>query len=108
MTEGKWKPSDELIQRFQSVGRVLLACDIEDSHSGNIAMRWHDPDTGREHLVITATGSQKGDLEPSDICLLSPQETDFGYYKASSETEIHARILALEGVDASGQMINAG
>jgi len=44
---------------------------------------------------------QKGDLEPSHICFLSPAETDFGYYKASSETDIHARILALEGVAAS-------
>ncbi|UCD74358.1 MAG: class II aldolase/adducin family protein [Phycisphaerales bacterium] len=101
MTGGKWKAGEELVRRFQSVGRALLLCDIEDSHSGNIAMRRLDPDTGQPQLVITSTGSQKGDLQPNDICFLSLQETDHGYYKASSETDIHARILALEGVEAS-------
>ena len=56
---------------------------------------------GEDEIVITATGSQKGDLEPSQICFLSATETDYGYYKASSETDIHARILALPGVRAS-------
>ncbi len=100
MTESKWKASEEVVRRFQHVGRALLVHDIEDSHSGNIAMRWIGED-GEEKILITSTGSQKGDLDPSDICLLSPRETDFGYYKASSETDIHARILALEGVGAS-------
>ena len=57
--------------------------------------------TGEEQIVITATGSQKGDLDRSQICFLSPSETDYGYYKASSETDIHARILSLPGVRAS-------
>jgi L-fuculose-phosphate aldolase len=65
-----------------------------------MAVRWKD-ERGKERIVITATGSQKGDLAPGEICFLSPAETDFGYYKASSETDIHARILALEGVGAS-------
>ncbi|MBN2492400.1 MAG: class II aldolase/adducin family protein [Planctomycetes bacterium] len=100
MTGSKWKASEEVVRRFQHVGRALLLHDIEDSHSGNIAMRWTGED-GEEKILITATGSQKGDLYPSDICLLSTSETDFGYYKASSETDIHARILALDGVGAS-------
>lgn len=100
MTTSKWKASRELLELFQSVGRVLLLNDLEDSHSGNIAMRWTD-ETGHEQIVITATGSQKGDLDESQICLLSINETDYGYYKASSETDIHARILALPGVRAS-------
>ncbi|MCK4513776.1 MAG: class II aldolase/adducin family protein, partial [Spirochaetaceae bacterium] len=100
MTKSKWKTSEELVRRFQNVGRALLLYDIEDSHSGNIAMRWKDEETGREHLVITSTGSQKGDLKPDDICFLSAEETDYGYYKASSETDIHARILSQEGVNA--------
>ena len=90
----KWAGAEDLIERFQRVGRALLQCDLEDSHSGNIAMRWGDS------IVITSTGSEKGDLEPEDICLLSASETDFGFYKASSETDIHMRILALEGVSA--------
>ena len=100
MSAQKWKASEELLRLFQAVGRASLAYDIQDSHSGNMAVRWTD-ERGEEQIVITATGSQKGDLEPSQICFLSPTETDSGYYKASSETDIHARILALPGVRAS-------
>lgn len=90
----KWTEAEHLVKRFQRVGRALLQCDLEDSHSGNIAMRWGD------QVVITSTGSEKGDLAPENICFLSATETDFGFYKASSETDIHMRILALEGVSA--------
>jgi L-fuculose-phosphate aldolase len=95
-----WKASADVLRLFQSVGSASLLYDIQDSHSGNMAIR-HRDEAGNEWIVITATGSQKGDLEASQICFLSPTETDFGYYKASSETDIHARILALEGVGAS-------
>jgi len=100
MSARKWRPSGELLRLFQAVGRASLLYDIQDSHSGNMAVRWTD-EQGEEQIVITATGSQKGDLEPSQICFLSATETDAGYYKASSETDIHARILALPGVRAS-------
>jgi ribulose-5-phosphate 4-epimerase/fuculose-1-phosphate aldolase len=96
----QWKAPRELVERFRAVGRVLLLNDMEDSHSGNIAMRWTDPE-GREFLVITSTGSQKGDLDADQICFLSVQDTDYGYYKASSEADIHARILALPDASAS-------
>ena len=99
-TESRWRTSEEIIDLFQRIGRALLAYDIEDSHSGNISMRFTD-ERGRDRIAITAAGSQKGDLEPSHICILSATETDCGYYKASSETDIHARILALDGVSAS-------
>lgn len=100
MSARKWQASEELLRLFQAVGRASLLYDIQDSHSGNMAVRWTDA-SGAEQIVITATGSQKGDLEPNQICFLSPTETDSGYYKASSETDIHARILALPGVKAS-------
>lgn len=100
MSETKWEANAKLIHQFQAIGRALLSSDMEDSHSGNIARRWVD-DAGRERLVITSTGSQKGDLEASDICILSTEDTDYGYYKASSETDIHARILNIEGIQAS-------
>ena len=100
MRKKTWKASEDVFNLFQSVGRASLLYDIQDSHSGNMAMRYRD-EAGNDWLVITATGSQKGDLGPGDICFLSPDETDFGYYKASSESDIHARILALEGVGAS-------
>jgi ribulose-5-phosphate 4-epimerase/fuculose-1-phosphate aldolase len=95
-----WKASADVLRLFQAVGRASLLYDIQDSHSGNMAIR-HRDEAGNEWIVITATGSQKGDLDASQICFLSPTETDFGYYKASSETDIHAAILGLEGVGAS-------
>ncbi len=100
MIKKTWKVSEQILGLFQSVGRASLLYDIQDSHSGNMAIR-HTDEAGNEWIVITATGSQKGDLDASQICFLSPTGTDFGYYKASSETDIHARILSLPGVRAS-------
>jgi len=100
MSPQAWKASEELMTLFQAIGRASLLYDIQDSHSGNMSMLWTN-ESGEEQIVITAAGSQKGDLEPNQICFLSPTETDFGYYKASSETDIHARILGLPGVRAS-------
>ena len=100
MTGKDWQASEELLGLFRSLGRASLLVDLQDSHSGNMSVKWTDR-AGREKIVITATGSQKGDLEPSQICFLSPGETDYGHYKASSETDVHARILAIAGVRAS-------
>ncbi|MBM3311235.1 MAG: hypothetical protein FJY80_06990 [Candidatus Aminicenantes bacterium] len=100
MTVREWKASEELLRLFQSVGRASLLYDIQDSHSGNMAVKIRDA-SGAEEVVITATGSQKGDLDAGQICFLSATETDYGYYKASSETDIHQRILALPGAGAS-------
>ncbi len=100
MSGPRWHATDELFREFRALGRASLLNDIQDSHSGNMALR-RTNERGEDEIVITATGSQKGDLEPSQICFLSATETDFGYYKASSETDIHARILALPGVRAS-------
>ncbi len=100
MSASKWQATGDLLREFQILGRASLLYDIQDSHSGNMAVR-RTNERGEDEIVITATGSQKGDLEPSQICFLSATETDYGYYKASSETDIHARILALPGVRAS-------
>jgi L-fuculose-phosphate aldolase len=100
MTAAKWQATGDLLREFQALGRASLLYDVQDSHSGNMAVR-RTNERGEDEIVITATGSQKGDLEPSQICFLSAEETDYGYYKASSETDIHARILRLPGVRAS-------
>jgi ribulose-5-phosphate 4-epimerase/fuculose-1-phosphate aldolase len=100
MSVNRWKADDELIKMFRAVGRASLLVDMQDSHSGNLAVLWTDG-AGEERIVITATGSQKGELDPSQICFLSPSATDYGRYKASSETDVHARILSLPGVRAS-------
>jgi L-fuculose-phosphate aldolase len=100
MSAVKWQAGEDLFREFRALGRASLLYDIQDSHSGNMAVR-RTNERGEDEIVITATGSQKGDLEPSQICFLSATETDYGYYKASSETDIHARILSLPGVRAS-------
>jgi L-fuculose-phosphate aldolase len=100
MSASKWRAGGDLFREFQALGRASLLADMQDSHSGNMALRRTD-ERGQDEIVITATGSQKGDLEPSQICFLSATETDYGYYKASSETDIHARILSLPGARAS-------
>lgn len=100
MKTGKWLASEELLSLFQAIGRASLSYDIQDSHSGNMAVRWTDEE-GQEKIVITATGAQKAELEQEHICFLSTTGTDYGYYKASSETDIHVRILSLPGVFAS-------
>ncbi|HSA95610.1 MAG TPA: class II aldolase/adducin family protein, partial [Acidobacteriota bacterium] len=100
MSFPKWQATGDLFREFQAIGRASLLYDVQDSHSGNMAML-RTNERGEDEIVITATGSQKGDLEPSQICFLSATETDYGYYKASSETDIHARILKIPGVRAS-------
>ncbi|MFQ6071029.1 MAG: class II aldolase/adducin family protein [Candidatus Aminicenantales bacterium] len=94
------KVNENLIREFQTVGQVLLQNDLEDSHSGNIALRFRNG-KGEEQIVITASGSQKGDLKAEDICLISAREPSSGHFRASFETDIHARILSVEGVEAS-------
>ncbi len=98
MTECKAR--QEIIRLFQTVGRASLLADIQNSHSGNMAMLWRD-EKDEETMVITSAGSQKGDLEPDQVCFLSAAETDFGYHRASSESKVHARILSLQDVRAS-------
>jgi len=100
MSAQKWQAAGELLSEFQALGRASLVYDIQDSHSGNMAVR-RTNERGEDEIIITATGSQKGDLEPNQICFLSAAGTDYGYYKASSETDVHARILRLPGVRAS-------
>jgi ribulose-5-phosphate 4-epimerase/fuculose-1-phosphate aldolase len=106
MNRRKWKASEEILRLFQSIGRASLLYDIQDSHSGNMAVKWTDR-SGREKIVITATGSQKGDLDRSQICFHTPSETDNGYYKASSETDVHALIEQLRAQQRPGLPIFA-
>lgn len=89
-----------ILRLFRSVGRASLLADMQDSHSGNMSVKFLDG-SGREFMAITATGSQKGDLEPGDIRFIPAGETDYDKYGASSETNTHAGILGLPGVRAT-------
>lgn len=90
----------DLIDKMIAIGSACLNRDMQDSHSGNIAARWTNEE-GTPCVAITRTGSQKGGLERADICFPAMESTDFGHYRASSETTIHARILSIEGAQAS-------
>jgi len=91
---------DQIFRKLSAVGRAALTIGLENSHSGNLAIKSSD-DSGREVLAITATGAQKGELTPDKICFPALAQTNYGYFKASTETDIHARILGLPGVKAS-------
>jgi ribulose-5-phosphate 4-epimerase/fuculose-1-phosphate aldolase len=90
----------EVVKLFQAIGRASLMCDIQNSHSGNMALKIRGAG-GREVMAVTATGSQKGDLEPDEICFLPLPVTDLRSSRASTESNIHARVLSLAGVNAS-------
>ncbi|HEX9903319.1 MAG TPA: class II aldolase/adducin family protein [Acidobacteriota bacterium] len=100
MRSGSRKATEEAVTLFQAVGRASLIYDIQDSHSGNMAVKIKEAD-GREVMAVTATGSQKGDLEPDQVCFFPFSETDYRACGASTESIIHARVLGLEGVQAS-------
>lgn len=91
---------DEIYRKIKAIGSAALTVDLENSHSGNIAIKTSD-EAGRECLAITATGSQKGELTPDKICFPTLKSTNYGHYKASTETDIHSRILQIPGVNAS-------
>jgi len=91
---------EQIFKKISAVGRAALTIGIENSHSGNIAFKCRD-DSGAPALAITATGAQKGELKPDKICYPALDRTNYGYFKASTETDIHARILHIPGVNAS-------
>jgi len=100
MRSASRKATEEAVTLFQAVGRASLVYDIQDSHSGNMAVKIKEAD-GREVMAVTARGSQKGDLEPDQVCFFPFSETDYRAYGASTESITHARVLSLEGVQAS-------
>lgn len=69
-----------------------------NTHSGNLSMR--DP-RDRDVFYITASGSQKGMLIPSDIVPLKFSGVSWGDGRASTESTIHRKILELPGVEAT-------
>ena len=68
-----------------------------NTHSGNLSLR--DPDDP-DRFHITASGSQIGALIPRDIVPLSFSDVSWGDGRASTESNIHRKILSLPGVNA--------
>ena len=69
-----------------------------NTHSGNLSLR--DP-ADRDVFLITASGSQCGALIPSDIVPVRFSRVSWGDGRASTESTIHRKILAMPGVEAA-------
>ena len=89
-------------QRFyplmRDTGRAIMLTRGNNTHSGNLALR--DPDD-RDAFCITASGSQIGALVPSDVVPVRFSRVSWGDGRASTESTVHRRILAIPGAEAS-------
>jgi ribulose-5-phosphate 4-epimerase/fuculose-1-phosphate aldolase len=83
---------------MRDTGRAIMLTRGNNTHSGNLAMR---DAASRDVFHITASGSQVGALIPSDIVPVRFSRVSWGDGRASTESTIHRRILALPGVEAS-------
>jgi ribulose-5-phosphate 4-epimerase/fuculose-1-phosphate aldolase len=83
---------------MRDTGRAIMLTRGNNTHSGNLALR--DP-IDRDVFHITASGSQVGALVPSDIVPVRFSRVSWGDGRASTESTIHRRILAIPGVEAS-------
>ena len=83
---------------MRDTGRAVMLTRGNNTHSGNLALR--DP-IDRDVFHITASGSQVGALVPSDIVPVRFSRVSWGDGRASTESTIHRRILAIPGAEAS-------
>ncbi len=83
---------------MRDTGRAIMITRGNNTHSGNLALR--DP-VDRDVFHITASGSQGGALVPSDIVPVRFSRVSWGDGRASTESTIHRKILAIPGVEAS-------
>ena len=89
---------EKIYALMYSVGRAIMLTKGNNTHSGNLSMR--DP-KDRNVFYITASGSQKGMLIPSDIVPLKFSGVSWGDGRASTESTIHRKILKIPGVEAT-------
>ena len=83
---------------MRDTGRAIMLTRGNNTHSGNLALR--DP-LDRDVFHITASGSQIGALVPSDVVPVRFSRVSWGDGRASTESTIHRKILAIPGVEAS-------
>jgi ribulose-5-phosphate 4-epimerase/fuculose-1-phosphate aldolase len=83
---------------MRDTGRAIMLTSGNNTHSGNLSLR--DP-IDRDVFHITASGSQGGALVPSDIVPVRFSRVSWGDGRASTESTIHRKILAIPGVEAS-------
>jgi len=97
MNMSEEKTTEAVFENFCKVGEALLRVNGNNTHSGNLSVRDpNDPD----RFFITASGSQVGALVPRDIVPLSFTGVRWGDGRASTESNIHRKILSIPGVNA--------
>ncbi len=90
--------SERIFQLMRKTGRAIMLSYGNNTHSGNIGMR--DP-VERDIFYVTSSGSQQGALIRSDIVPLRFSDVSWGDARASTESTIHRKILAIPGVEAA-------
>lgn len=98
MTGRSGAPGQRVFPLMRDTGRAIMLTRGNNTHSGNLSLR--DPDD-RDAFFITASGSQIGALVPSDIVPVRFSRVSWGDGRASTESTIHRRILAIPGVEAA-------
>jgi ribulose-5-phosphate 4-epimerase/fuculose-1-phosphate aldolase len=82
---------------FKMVGNAILQINGNNTNSGNLSLK--DPEDP-DRFYITASGSQLGALIPRDIVPVRFNEVSWGDGRASTESNIHRKVLSLPGVNA--------
>jgi ribulose-5-phosphate 4-epimerase/fuculose-1-phosphate aldolase len=82
---------------FRKVGDALRRVNGNNTNSGNFSVR--DPEDP-DRFYTTATGSQIGDLILRDIVPVRFKEVSWGDGRATTESNIHRRVLSIPGVNS--------
>jgi ribulose-5-phosphate 4-epimerase/fuculose-1-phosphate aldolase len=86
-----------IYENFRRVGDALRRVNGNNTNSGNLSVR--DAEDA-DRFYITASGSQNGALIPRDIVPVRFSEVSWGDGRASTESNIHRRVLSIPGVKA--------
>ncbi len=84
-------------QDFRRVGDALRRVNGNNTNSGNLSVR--DPEDP-DRFYTTASGSQIGGLIPRDVVPVRFSEVSWGDGRATTESNIHRRVLSIPGVKA--------
>jgi len=89
---------EKIFPLMRDIGSAIMLTLGNNTHSGNIGLR--DP-VDRDLFYVTSSGSQQGALIKSDIVPLRFSNVSWGDARASTESTIHRKILAIPGVEAA-------
>jgi ribulose-5-phosphate 4-epimerase/fuculose-1-phosphate aldolase len=91
------EPIDSVYKTFKKVGHAILRINGNNTNSGNLSLK--DPEDS-SRFFVTASGSQIGALIPRDIVPVRFREVSWGDGRASTESNIHRKVLSIPGVNA--------